>query len=206
MITSYVYRHQSTIMVTAASVLILAYSLLVLAAPCLEHSHPLQRALQLYHSLGNGKAIGHEGEYLLHAGTFNVLVCLFMLCATYWQSVKYWKWTNFLGLLSSLMLVASNLVISLSILSLTRALEKLDLPKQFLILRGMEWSWRGGQEELASAMRLAMLFGMTVCIGASACAAAYWKRRLTRAIRSSIQKRNNCQMSQLRNSRASGHY
>jgi hypothetical protein len=129
-------------------------------------------------------------DYLLHAGTFNIMVCLFLLAATCSKFVRLWKWTDFLGLLGSLMLIASNLVIPLSIMSLLRGLEKVDLPKQFLIFLGGEWTWRGGQEELMGAMRVIMLWGMIVCVAASGCMAAHWKKRLAHAIKATLKRRN----------------
>jgi hypothetical protein len=137
-----------------------------------------------------------EGEYLLHAGTFNVLVCLFTLSATCLRPVIAWKWSNLLGLFGSLMLIASNWIIPLALMNILHASEKLDLPENFLIFRAFGFSWRGGHEEFTSFVRAVMIFGLTVCIAASACTVAYWKRRLTLMVKSSIRYRNNLQSNQ----------
>lgn len=139
-------------------------------------------------------------EYLLHGATFNILVCLFLLTATFSKTVRLWKWSDFLGLLGSLMLIVSNLIIPLSILSLMRGSEKVDLPKKFLIFLGGGWTWRGGQEELVGAMLVMMLWGMTGCVVASGCMAAHWKKRLSHAIKTSLKRRDSVRTPQTFNS------
>ena len=94
------------------------------------------------------------------------------------------------------MLIGTNLTIALSIMSLMRGLVKVDLPEEFLIFLGGEWTWRGGQEELLGAMRVMMLWGMSVCVAASGCMAAHWKKRLTDVIKATLKKRNNLRMTQ----------
>ena len=58
MITETISKNQSTILVTASTLIILAYSVLLINSPCLDRNHPFQRALQLYNSLGKANPIG----------------------------------------------------------------------------------------------------------------------------------------------------
>jgi hypothetical protein len=74
-----------------------------------------------------------------------VLVCIFTLSAVFLRPLIQWKWTNFLGLFSSLMMVATNWFIPLSLMNIMRASEKLVLPENLLIFRGLELEIRGGQ-------------------------------------------------------------
>lgn len=118
-------------------------------------------------------------------------MCLFSLSACFLQPIMRWKWTNFMGLAGSLLLLASNWVIPLSLMNMVHQSENLSLPENFLIFRLFEWSLHGNQADFISFMRTGMLLGFTVCVGASVYSVAYWKERFVGMIQMSIKKRNS---------------
>jgi hypothetical protein len=93
--------------------------------------------------------------------------------------------------MGSLLLLASNWVIPMSLLNIMRAAEKLNLPENILIFRVLDFSLRGNQADFISFIRMAMLFCFTVCVGASVYSVAYWKQRFTAMVKSSMKLRNN---------------
>lgn len=149
------------------------------AAPFLENRHVFSLTLEKHQHSVEVRNNAGSLRLLTNACTFSVLVCVFNFFAVTVLPGLRWKWSQFLSLFLSFLLLASSIVTAMSLFNLLNLSGLLSLPENMLIYQWPNYSFRGNSALFSNWLKISMLLGLLLALPASVCNMSYWKQELT---------------------------